>query len=163
MDEPETLLARRLSRGKGKYKGKLPLICFKCNEVGHFAAKYPNRNTSDKNDKKNFKYRKNRDYKDKGKKSCYIAEEEHTESNSNDDKGIVEIVYVAIKEDPNGERYESENAIISHVSNSDSWIIDSGCLHHMTRDLSKFDKFEEIDDGRIVKLGNDVSCLVKGK
>ena len=38
----------------------------------------------------------------------------------------------------------------------------SGCSHHMTGDISKFDKLEEYDGG-IVKLGNDVPCLVKGR
>ena len=46
----------------------------------------------------------NKDYKDKGKKSCYIVEEEHNESSCDDKKEIVEMIYVAIKKDPNGER-----------------------------------------------------------
>eukprot|EP00253_Pinus_taeda_P031031 PITA_31031 len=33
---------RKLKIGKGKFKGKLPLICFGCGEVGHFVAKCPN-------------------------------------------------------------------------------------------------------------------------
>ena len=41
--------------------------------------------------------------------------------------------------------------------------MDSGFLYHMTSDPSKFDKFEEIDDGGTTKLGNDVLCPVKGK
>ena len=28
-------MERRFHRGKGKFKGKLPIICFNCNEVGH--------------------------------------------------------------------------------------------------------------------------------
>lgn len=32
----EALLARRFHRGKGKYKGKIPIIYFNCNEVGKF-------------------------------------------------------------------------------------------------------------------------------
>ena len=71
-----------------------------------------------------------------------ISEEEHTKSSSNEDKEVDEMVYVAIKEDPNGERYESGSSLISHVSKNDSWIIDSGCSHHMTGDLIKFDKFK---------------------
>jgi hypothetical protein len=35
LDELEALLAKRLPRGKGKYKGKLPIICFTCKKVGH--------------------------------------------------------------------------------------------------------------------------------
>ena len=33
----------------------------------------------------------------------------------------------------------------------------------MTGDLSKFDKFEEIDDGGIVKLSNGIPCMMKSK
>ena len=51
LDEIEAFFARRLSRGKGKYKVKLPLICFKCNEVGHFAAKSPNIRNFERNDR----------------------------------------------------------------------------------------------------------------
>ena len=73
------------------------------------------------------------------------------------------MIYVAIKEDPNGERYESETTLISHFGKNDSCIIDSGCSHHMICDLSKFDNLEEINDGGTIKFGNNVPYLVKGK
>ena len=31
VDQLEALLARRFHRGRGKFKGKLPIICFNCN------------------------------------------------------------------------------------------------------------------------------------
>lgn len=105
IDDSEAFLARRLSKGKDKFKGKLPLIYYKHNEVVNFAAKCHNRSKSDINDKKYHKYKKNKDYKDKGKKSCYIVEEEHTESSSDDEKEAIEMVYVSIKEDPDRKRY----------------------------------------------------------
>ena len=37
----EALLAKKYSRNKGKYKGKVPLICFSCEEIGHIAARCP--------------------------------------------------------------------------------------------------------------------------
>ena len=33
----KTLLVRRFPKDKGKYNGKIPLICFSCEEVGHIA------------------------------------------------------------------------------------------------------------------------------
>lgn len=39
VEQLEALLARRFHRGKGKFKGKLPIVCFNCNEVGHIAAR----------------------------------------------------------------------------------------------------------------------------
>lgn len=44
VDQLEALLARRFHRGKGKFKGKLPIICFNCIKVGHIAARCPKKN-----------------------------------------------------------------------------------------------------------------------
>ena len=38
----EALLAKKYSKDKGKYKGKISLIYFSCEEVGHIAARCPN-------------------------------------------------------------------------------------------------------------------------
>jgi len=32
---------RKLKRGTSTYKGNLPLKCFNCGEIGHFASKCP--------------------------------------------------------------------------------------------------------------------------
>lgn len=80
MDELEALLARRLIRGNGRFKDKLPLTYFKCNECVHIIAICSNNNMNDKKDKKEKKYQRNKDYKEKGKKSRYIAEKEHTKT-----------------------------------------------------------------------------------
>ena len=39
VEQLEALLARRFRKGKGKFKGKLPIIFFNCNEVGHIATR----------------------------------------------------------------------------------------------------------------------------
>ena len=41
VEKLEALHARRFHRSKGKFKGKLPIICFNCNEVGHIDARCP--------------------------------------------------------------------------------------------------------------------------
>ena len=38
----EAILARKYSRGKGKYKGKISLIYFSCEEIGHISTRCPN-------------------------------------------------------------------------------------------------------------------------
>ena len=122
MEQLEALLARRLHRGKGKFKGKLPIICFNCNEVGHIVTRctqkkdYKECNTYGREDCK-------RDYKDKGKK-CYIVEEN---SDDHDD----EVVYVAMKDQSDE---EEPTSLVTSMNKNDRWIIDSGCSHHMTGD-----------------------------
>ena len=39
LDDDEANFVRKLKRGQGKYKGKLPFKCFKCGRVGHFVSK----------------------------------------------------------------------------------------------------------------------------
>ena len=41
VEQLKGLLARRFHKGKGKFKGKLPIICFNCNGVGHIDARCP--------------------------------------------------------------------------------------------------------------------------
>ena len=91
VEQLEALLARRFHRGKGKFKGKLPIICFNCNEVRHIDTRCPKKRNFKGN--KKYKGRRNEDnkeYKDKGKK-CYIAEEDDLDENDD------EVVYVAMK------------------------------------------------------------------
>ena len=52
--------------------------------------------------------------------------------------------------------------LISHVSKNDTWIIDSGCSHHMTSDKTNFEHLEHYD-GESVRSGNSEPCYVKRK
>jgi hypothetical protein len=71
-DEKEVAnFVRRLNKGTNdRYKGKIPLICFNCDGIGHFANKCPhkknNRNDEDYlNNKQTYKDKrtKNKDFK----------------------------------------------------------------------------------------------------
>ena len=48
--EEEANFVRKLKRGIGKYKGKLPLKCFTCGRIGHFTSKCPYAKGSDNDD-----------------------------------------------------------------------------------------------------------------
>ena len=55
-----------------------------------------------------------------------------------------EMVYIVVKDESNEE--EDKMTLISHVGKNDTWNIDSGCLHHMTSDKTKFEHVEHYDD-----------------
>jgi hypothetical protein len=43
-DEDVANFIKRLNKGTdGRYRGKLPLICFNCDGIGHFANKFPHK------------------------------------------------------------------------------------------------------------------------
>lgn len=78
-DEEESNFIRRLRRGSGKYKGKLPFKCFKCGRIGNFASKCPyGKEDSAKQEEgskmKKMAYPKRNNF-GKKKKSLYINEE----------------------------------------------------------------------------------------
>ena len=123
-------------------------------------ARCPEKKTKDEKDGDKYNRRRDNDkksYKDKGRKSCYIAEKDSDDESRNSEE--IEVIYVALKDD-----FDDDNAtaLISYVNKNDKWIIDSGCLHHMIGDRSKFSTFENYD-GNNVKFGNDEPCPMKGK
>ncbi|GLJ05156.1 hypothetical protein SUGI_0012340 [Cryptomeria japonica] len=148
--EFETLLAKRLPKGAGKYRGKLPLKCFSCNRIGHIVVNCPNGDNKDKPEKfKNFKGGNKRNY--------FVAVDEGVTDEESKDEESEDIVFVAVKED-----VSDKKALVSCFDNSNEWIIDSGCSYHMTGDRSKFLSLEEYDGG-VVRFGNDAPCMVKGR
>ena len=71
-----------------------------------------------------------------------------------------EMVYIIAKDESDDE--EDKMALISHMSKNDTWIIDSGFSHHMTRNKAKVEYFEDYDGG-IVRFGNNEPFCIKGK
>ena len=53
-------------------------------------------------------------------------------------------------------------ALISHVTKNYTWMIDSGCSHHMNSDKKKFEQFEDYDGGS-GRFGNNEPCCIKGR
>ena len=79
------------------------------------------------------------------------------------DTSEYEIIYIAVKDEyDNDNEEDDEMALISHVRKNDTWIIDSGCSHHMTGDKTKFENFEDYDGGS-VRFGNNEPCCIKGR
>ena len=61
----EALLAKRVSKGKGKFKGKIPWIFFSCEEVDHIVVRFPNKEDKDEKINNRFKFKKDfKNYKD---------------------------------------------------------------------------------------------------
>ena len=118
VEQLEVQLTRRFRRGKGNFKGKLPIICFNCNEVGHIVARCTQKKTYKEGRKyKNRKEDDGKGYRDKGKKSCYIADEQ--DFDEHDD----EVVYVAMEYKSNE---DEATTLVTCVNKNDRWIIDSG-------------------------------------
>lgn len=86
--ELEALLAKCLPRGTGKYRGKLPLKWFACNNIGHIETNFPN----GENEYKRDKFKK---YKGKGKRDCLVAIDNGIIDEESDDDASEEIVFVA--------------------------------------------------------------------
>ena len=90
VEKIQALIARRFHRGKEKFKDKLPIMCFNCNEVGHIST----RCRENKNYRGGDKYKSRRDkdnkyYKVRVKKFCYITEEETKDGFDDHDDEVV--------------------------------------------------------------------------
>jgi hypothetical protein len=86
IDEIEANFVRRLKKGSGKYKGKLPFKCFNCGKIGHFLSKCPQkRKDQTYGDEEKHKHKKV--YKEnnfKKKSLCVNNDDDPLDDESND-------------------------------------------------------------------------------
>ena len=106
-DEEEANFIKKLQKGSGKYKGKLPLKCFNCGKIGHFQSKCPySKKDFEDEDAKSKQYKKGGkpDYKKnhKGKKNFYSKEEEDSSSSKVSDSED-EVLFVGVEESDDSE------------------------------------------------------------
>jgi hypothetical protein len=88
-DEIEEKIVKRLKKGSGKYKGKLPFKCFNCGRIGHFGNKCPHKRkdqTCDDEEKhKDRNLFKENNFK---KKSLYVNNDEDPSYDEDNDSTI---------------------------------------------------------------------------
>jgi hypothetical protein len=101
-------LIRKLKKGIGKYKGMLPLKCFNCGSIGHFASKCPHKNKY--SDVEEFSKRKNKYQKgNKGrnkkkffKKRFNVSKEDSSSSDEKDndsDSDSERVLFMEVEDD----------------------------------------------------------------
>jgi hypothetical protein len=106
-DEEVTNFIKRLNKGtNGRYRGKIPLICFNCDGIGHFDNKCPH--TKKRNDEGKHTYKGKRITKKYFKKILCIKEDiSSSYQDEISDSEIGRVIFMAVK-DSNKEDFEEE-------------------------------------------------------
>jgi hypothetical protein len=120
-DEIEEKFVKRLKKGLGKYKGKIPFKCFNCGKIGHFANKFPhkiNDQTCDDEEKhKHINFFKENNFK---KKSLCVNNDDDPSDDEDNDSSIenkLNDFILMAKED-------YDNTIIGSEANEEEVVVD---------------------------------------
>lgn len=98
-------MVRRLKKGIGKYKEKLPFKYFNYLKVGHFDSKYPLPNLKENDDEEEPTYKENKKKIKKGnasnnktfnKKTKFFSSKEDSNSTGESDDEDIEVLFMGI-------------------------------------------------------------------
>jgi hypothetical protein len=115
----EANFIRKLQKGSGKYKGKLPFKFFNCGKDGHFSSKcpYPKEDPEEEENKtKQYNKKEKPNYKKrfyKGKNNFYSKKENNNSSESSDNDGFDddEVLFLRIEESNEIEKIKHEKEL----------------------------------------------------
>lgn len=176
MGEIEENFVRRLKRETRKYEDNLPLKCFNCGRIGHYASKrmYKEDYKRSDDDEKKSRYKrygskKRTNDRDKGERSLCSMETHSSEDEDGDDSNE-ESLFVATEEKKKQMPWRSEgvknnkNSVCEKIAlhtkvELKAWIIDSRCSNHMTGDKEKFINHEKYDGGSMKFVGEEVAPI----
>ena len=86
-NDEEAFFINKLERGTRKYKGKLPLKCFNCGRIGHFATKWTYAKQYENEEKETSKFKKGKPGNKKkpyGKKKIVYTMEDSEDSHGSE-------------------------------------------------------------------------------
>ena len=98
LDDEEALFIKKLEKGTRKYKGNLPLKCFKFGITAHFSLKctYPKQDDSDERETSKFKKGKTRNKKKSYEKKKIVYSMEDSEDVDTSEDEETEILFMGI-------------------------------------------------------------------
>jgi len=97
---------KKLNKGTGKFKGKLPFKCFNSRKVGHFPNKCLYRKQEENDNEKNYKYHNKRKIGNKkkvhkNKKTLYTKEENNSSEESEGEEEESENLFMSLEKHDN--------------------------------------------------------------
>eukprot|EP00253_Pinus_taeda_P029829 PITA_29829 len=187
-EEDEVNFVKKLQRGYGRFRGKLPFKCFSYGRFNHYAARCPHKDKFEKGKE----YAKGNRKQVVNKRSYYREEDSDVLSNSDEDE--IGQDYILLMAYDNGNFWEAlEERQFRQTSQKEKtplnpkiwrrkesqlercgialyaegqeneWYINSGCSKHMTGDKEKLHSYNALEKEKNVSFGNYTPAIIKGK